>query len=74
MLILEGNTAGLDRKFFGQFSDMVNGLASYEGMAEQSANPNYLTWQMENGIEQRVIATEMKALAEEAKATGNISD
>lgn len=73
MLILEGKTAGLDRKFFGQFSDMVNGLASYEGMAEQFANPNYLTWQMGNGIEQRVIATEMKALAEEAKATGNIS-
>lgn len=74
MLILEGKTAGLDRKFFGQFSDMVNGLASYEGMAEQFANPNYLTWQMGNGIEQRVIATEMKALAEEAKATGNISE
>lgn len=73
MLMLEGKTAGLDRKFFGQFSDMVNGLASYEGMAEQFANPNYLTWQMGNGIEQRVIATEMKALAEEAKATGNIS-
>lgn len=73
MLILEGKTAGLDRKFFGQFSDMVNGLASYEGMAEQFANPNYLTWQMGNGIEQRVIATEMKAIAEEAKATGNIS-
>lgn len=74
MLILEGKTAGLDRKFFGQFSDMVNGLASYEGMAEQFANPNYLTWQMGNGIEQRVIATEMKALAEEAKATGNIPE
>ena len=72
MLILEGKTAGLDRKFFGQFSDMVNGLASYEGMAEQFANPNYLTWQMGNGVEQRIIATEMKALAEEAKATGNI--
>ena len=72
MLILEGKTAGLDRKFFGQFSDMVNGLASYEGMAEQFANPNYLTWQMGNGIEQRVIATEMKALAEKTKATGNI--
>lgn len=74
MLILEGKTAGLDRKFFGQFSDMVNGLASYEGMAEQFASPNYLTWQMGNGIEQRVIATEMKALAEEAKATGNIPE
>lgn len=74
MLILEGKTAGLDRKFFGQFSDMVNGLASYEGMAEQFANPNYLTWQMGNGIEQRVIATEMKALAEEAKAAGNIPE
>lgn len=71
-LILEGKTAGLDRKFFGQFSDMVNGLASYEGMAEQFANPNYLTWQMGNGVEQRIIATEMKALAEEAKAAGNI--
>lgn len=74
MLILEGKTAGLDRKFFGQFSDMVNGLASYEGMAEQFANPNYLTWQMGNGIEQRVIATEMKNLAEEAKTAGNIPE
>lgn len=71
-LIAEGKTAGLDRKFFGQYSDMVNGLASYEGMAKQFASPNYLSWQMGMAIEQKALANEIKALAEEAKVTGNI--
>ena len=72
-LMAEGKTAGLDRKFFGQYSDMVNGLASYEGMAEQFANPNYLSWEMGMAIEQKAIANEIKALAEETKATGDLA-
>lgn len=72
-LISEGKTAGLERFFAGEYSDMVNGLASYEGMAEQFANPNYLTWQMGTNIEQKVITNKIKTLAEEVKATGNIS-
>ncbi len=71
-LMAEGKTKDLDRSYYGHKSEMVNGLASYEGMAEQFANPNYLSWELGLQIEQKAIANEMKALAEEAKADGNI--
>lgn len=73
-LMAEGKTKDLGRLYYGHKSEMVNGLASYEGMAEQFANPNYLSWELGLQIEQKAIANEIKAMAEEAKATGNIPE